>query len=254
MSDVLTPDALEAAALAMVEARRTARPIDVVPPEWVPQTLAEAYRLQDAVMRHEGVAGGWKVLADGSDAPICSPIPKSRYFEDGATLDRAGLMIFLTEVEVAVRLGQTLAPKGAPYTAAEAAAAIASVHPALEMCATSFAADLNAPHLLKMGDLQSNAAVIVGAALPGGADIDFADLAIDLRYDGSSVEQTSQGAPWEQITQALAWLANHAIGRGQTLNAGDVIITGARIKHPAAGPLAIEARVAGMTPVRLALR
>lgn len=247
-------DAIAAAAQALFDARRTAKPITTVPAEWVPQTLADAYRLQDAVMRHEGVAGGWKVLAGASGEPMCAPIPRSRYHADGASLDHAGLMIFLTEVEVGVRLGKTLAAKDAPYTPADAAAAIVSVHPALEMCATSFDASLDAPHLLKMGDLQSNAAVIVGPALPVPTGLDFASLAIALRYDGAVVAETAEGASWQQIVEAIAWLANHAISRGLTLNEGDVIITGARLKLPATGAMAIEAQLAGMAPVRLVLQ
>jgi 2-keto-4-pentenoate hydratase len=246
-------DAIEAAARALSDARRTAQPITAVPAEWVPQTLAEAYTLQDAVMRLEGAAGGWKVLAGGEGEPMCAPIPASRYHADGARLDPAGLMIFLTEVEVGVKLGQTLADKGTPYTPEEAAAAIVSLHPALEMCASSFDAGVEASHLLKMGDLQSNAAVIVGAALPAPAGLDLAGLEIALAYDGEAVASTAAGASWQQIVEAIAWLANHAISRGLSLNAGDVIITGARLKHPATGAMEVEARLAGMAPVTLTL-
>ncbi|MDP2781282.1 fumarylacetoacetate hydrolase family protein [Devosia sp.] len=247
-------DALEDAALALFEARHTSRPITAFPASWVPQTLAESYRLQDAVMRHEGAAGGWKVLAGGEGEPMCSPIPKSRYHDNAATLDQAGLMVFLSEVEVAVKLGRTLARKATPYTPEDAAAAIVSVHPALEMCASSFAEAAEAPSLLKMGDLQSNAAVIVGAPLTPPTTLDFASLPIELRYGGAAVAQTEQGASWQEIVAAIAWLANHAISRGLALNAGDVIITGARLKYPATGPLAIEAELAGMAPVQVTLR
>jgi len=196
---------------------------------------------------------GWKVLAGAEGEPMCAPIPASRYHADGASLDQAGLLIFLTEVEVGVKLGRTLAEKGTPYTPEEAAAAIVSLHPALEMCASSFDAGAEASHLLKMGDLQSNAAVIVGAALPAPAGLDLANLDIALAYDGAPVAGTAVGASWQQIVEAIAWLANHAISRGLSLNEGDVIITGARVKHPATGPMEVEARLAGMAPVTLTL-
>lgn len=253
MPETFSTEILRAAAQALFEARRSASPVSAVPAEWVPQTLSQAYRLQDAVMGLEGAAGGWKVLAGGPGEPMCAPIPKSRYHANGATLDGAALMIALTEVEVAVKLGQTLAPKGSDYSAQDVAEAIVSVHPALEMCASSFAAAVAAPHLLKMGDLQSNAAVIVGAPLAAPAALDYASLAIALRHDGAVVAETQEGASWEQILAAVAWLANHVISRGLTLNAGDVIITGARVKHDAMSPLRIEARLAGMEPVRLTL-
>lgn len=253
MPESFSTAVLQETALALVAARRDARPISAVPSEWVPQSLAEAYRLQDAVMALEGPAGGWKVLAGGAGEPMCAPIPKSRYHASGASLDGAGLMIALSEVEVAVKLGQTLAPKGSAYLPQDVAKAIDSVHPALEMCASSFDDAADAPHLLKMGDLQSNAAVIVGAPLAAPARLDFAGLAIALNYNGTVVAETTEGASWGEIVAAVTWLANHAITRGLTLNAGDVIITGARLKHAASGRLEIAATLAGMETVRLTL-
>ena len=150
-------------------------------------------------------------------------------------------------------LGQALPPKGTDYTPQDVASAIVSVHPALEMCASSFAAAAEAPHLLKMGDLQSNAAVVLGAPMPVTSSTDYAQLKIALQHDGAVVAETAEGASWEQILEALAWLANHAISRGLMLNAGDVIITGARVKHEARSPLRIEAALVGMEPVRLTL-
>jgi 2-keto-4-pentenoate hydratase len=242
-----------ATAQALYQARRNSQPIETVADDWVPQSLPDAYVVQDAVMALEGAAGGWKVLAGEDAAPICSPIPASRFFASGARLDRAAMMIYLAEVEVAVKLGVTMAPKEGAYTSADAEAAIASVHAALEMCATSFAPAVKAPHLLKMADLQSNAAVIVGPASPHPMTADLTSLPVSLSYDGAEVASASTGASWQQILAAVAYLANEAIGRGLTLNAGDVIITGARVKFAADSAHHVQAQVGGLPQVHFEL-
>ena len=244
---------ISASAEAMVAARRNSRKLETVPGEWVPESLEAAYVVQDAVIAREGAVGGWKVLASDDPAPICSPIPASRFYQSGVRLDRAKLLIHLTEVEVAVRLAAPLPVRNAAYSVAEAVAAIGSVHAALEMCASSFAGSVNAPHLLKMADLQSNAAVIVGDGVPLATDTDFASLAADLSYDGTVVEHTDSGANWAQIAAAVAYIANMASARGHGLKAGDVLITGARLKHPAVASHHIVGKVAGLPEVVLEL-
>ena len=246
-------ESVEASAEALFAARRDSRQIETVPGAWIPQSLDAAYVVQDAVMRREGAIGGWKVLAGDDPAPICSPIPASRFYQSGVRLDRSRLLIHLTEVEVAVRLATALPVRNAPYSSDEAVAAIGSVHAALEMCASSFAPAMNAPHLLKMADLQSNAAVIVGEGVPLAADTDFAALSAELSYDGKVVERTDTGASWAQIAAAVAYIANMASARGHGLKAGDVLITGARLKHPAVASHQIVGTVAGLPEVVLDL-
>lgn len=246
-------ETVQALAEALFAARRDSRRIATVPEAWIPQSLDAAYVVQDAVMVHEGAIGGWKVLAGDDPAPICSPIPAARFHDSGVTLDRAGLLIHLTEVEVAVRLSQDLPVRSAAYSDAEAAAAIGTVHAALEMCATSFAPEVGAPHLLKMADLQSNAAVIVGAGVAAPLDADFATLPARLSYDGADVEQIAEGASWAQIIAAVRYIANVASARGHGLKAGDVLITGARLKHAATAAHHIVGTVAGLPEVVLEL-
>ncbi len=194
-------------------------------PVIAPTDRAGAYALQNEIVSQLGAIGGWKIAAGRGDEPLCSPLPQNRYFEAGAKLDGAGRRFFLAEVEVAVRLSADIAP-GADRQAVEAA--IGSVHPALELIANPFVDRAAMPPNLVLGDLQSNGAVVVGGAFDDRIRADLGTLDVTLDYDGKLAHSVSEGASWDQILDALAWLSGHASTRGMALKAGQVIITGSR--------------------------
>ncbi|NGP19116.1 fumarylacetoacetate hydrolase family protein [Devosia aurantiaca] len=191
-------------------------------------------RCRTSSPRKLGELGGWKILAGGAESePLCAPIPANRYFEDGATLDAKRHRFVLVELEVAVKLGQDLA-SGADESAVEAA--IASIHPALELVGSPFvdrdAIDFNT----KLADLQSNGAVVVGPAFSADVKAQISQFPATLTHDGAIVKSGQGGASWVQIVEAVRWLATHAAERGMPLKAGNnVIITGSRVLAPSEG-------------------
>jgi 2-keto-4-pentenoate hydratase len=197
-----------------------------IAPELVPANIEEVYALQDRVIAHAGEVGGWKIMAGSEGEPLCAPVPANRYFEDGASLDAERHRHFLAEVEFAVKLGADLLP-GQP-----AEAAIASVHPVLEMIANPFVDRDATPRNIQLGDLQSNGAIVVGPALDRSIVEGLDTLAVGLLLDGNEVKTTDKGASWAAVVAALEWLAPHAQGRGMPLKAGQVIITGSRVLAP----------------------
>ena len=211
--------------------------IETVPAHLIPADLAGVYAMQDEIIRQIGPVGGWKILAGGQGEPMCSPIPANRYFADGESICATHHRFVLAEVEVAVKLGAGL-PAGADAATAEAA--IASVHPVLEMVGSPFvdrdAVDGNA----KLGDLQSNGAVIVGQALDDAIKAELGTLKVSLHLDGADAKTTETGASWVAIVEAVRWLASHAASRGLPLEAGAVIITGARVVAPHAPAHLVE--------------
>jgi 2-keto-4-pentenoate hydratase len=202
--------------------------IDTVPDHLVPADAAGAYALQDEIIRQIGPVGGWKILAGASEL-TCSPIPANRYFADGASVSSSQHRFVIAEVEVAVKLGADL---DANADAAAVEAAIASLHPVLEMVASPFVdRDAIAAHA-RMGDLQANGAVIVGPALDPAIRTELTTLPVRLLLDGTEAKVATSGASWATIVEALRWLASHAAGRGLPLRAGQVIISGARALAP----------------------
>lgn len=211
--------------------------IDRVPAHLVPAGMAGVYALQDEIISQIGPVGGWKIMAGGEGEPTCSPIPANRWFADGDTLSASRHRFVLAEVEIAVTLGRDLP---ADADAATAEAAIASVHPILEMVGSPFvdrdAIEANA----KLGDLQSNGAVIVGPALDPAVKDALSTLPVRLLLDGTEAKGNDKGASWAAIVEAVRWLAGHAASRGLPLKAGQVIITGARAVAPQAPATLIE--------------
>jgi 2-keto-4-pentenoate hydratase len=203
--------------------------IDAVPPHLVPADAAGAYTLQNEIIGQIGPVGGWKILAGGQGEPTCSPIPANRYFANGASISSARHRFVLAEVEIAVKLGTDL---GANADAAATEAAIASLHPVLEMVGSPFVDRDAIAANAKMGDLQSNGAVIVGPALDPAIKTELTTLPVRLLLDGAEAKAATAGASWAAIVEALRWLASHAAARGLPLRAGHVIITGARVVSP----------------------
>jgi len=233
-------DSLQDLAQALIAAHDGGPLVGPVDPALVPADMSGVYALQDRIMAGIGPAGGWKILAGGEGEPICSPIPANRYFTDGAALEARHHRFIIAEVEVAVLLGADLF--GAPNRF-EVEAAIASIHPALEMVGNPFADRDATPRNLQLGDLQSNGAVVVGPALSHDIRGALPELPVSLAYDGKVVKETAKGASWADIVAALVWLAPHAESRGLPLKAGQAIITGARIATPLGTAELIEGRL-----------
>lgn len=232
-------DSLKTLAKSLIAAHDGGPLVGPLDPAQVPADIEAVYALQDEIIAGIGPVGGWKILAGGEGTPICAPIPSNRFFANGATLDAKTHRFFIAEVEVAVLLGANLF---GPVTRSDVEAAIASVNPALEICGNPFVDRDATPRNLQLGDLQSNGAVVVGAALPTDIRGALPTLSVALTYDGAPVKDVASGASWDDIVAALLWLAPHAETRGLPLKAGQTIITGARVAAPLGTPDAVEGK------------
>jgi 2-keto-4-pentenoate hydratase len=202
--------------------------IEAVPETLVPADLDAVYSMQDKIIHKLGEIGGWKVMAGGTGEPICAPIPASRYYENGATLRARHHKLVLTEIEVAVRLGRDLDGNA---DAAAVDAAIGALLPAIEMVGSPFVDRDIIPANLKLADLQSNGAVVVGPDFSDDIKDELSSLAITLDVDSVKTANANSGASYEAIIEAIRWLAGHAASRDMPLRSGQIIITGSRILH-----------------------
>jgi 2-keto-4-pentenoate hydratase len=228
---------IERAASAIVAARRERIQIPALSGELAPAGFDQAYAIQDASMRLLGPLGGWK-LAIGAGLS-CSPMPAHVIFATPAKLPADRL--YKVEAEIGIMIGKDLEDQ---ESASTIRAAIASVHPAIELVLSRFAG--LAPKEQGLADCQSNEAVIVGKAIEGWASSDFASAQMALSIDGETVAANSDGVSVAALLAPLVWLANHARARGLPLRKGHFIITGARLKAPAPGkPCSIAVEVAG---------
>jgi 2-keto-4-pentenoate hydratase len=249
-----TVNTIEAAASALSQAIAGGARLAALPGPG-PASEAQAYAVQDAIIRAVGTRGGWKVSPLREGKARCSPIP-ARFFVDApAQFDTGFLDGCLAEVEIAVRFREDPLGQGRALNPANLADCIASVHPAVELLSSRFAAPDSAPDLHRLADLQGCVSVILGAATTDWAALEFAEFPFALALAGQEVSLKVNSPSTGQTLEALCWLADHAAARGAPLKAGDVVITGARL-----GPVSLQgvrdgrARIGALGPVVLSAR
>lgn len=223
----MTPALVEAAARALVEARRTGRKLDHLPPECRPADIAATYAIQDATVKALGAVGGWKVGAAKPDAePACAPLPAAGIMASPVTLKSADYGLLGIESEIGFKLGRDLPPRAAPYTRDDVLAAVVSLHPVIELVDTRYA-DMKAQEPLSvLADLQSHAGLVVGPARTHDLAIDQTRQAVTQSFDGKPVVERVGGNTAGDVIRLLVWLANHAATRCGGLKAGQIVTSG----------------------------
>jgi len=219
--------ALEAARL-ILDAHRSGQPTDRLPESCRPQSIADAYAIQDEIMKVLGPIGGWKVGTAGPAAePSCAPVGKSVIFESGKVLSAKDFHKLALEIEFAFRILKDLPARGTAYGYDEVVEAIEFV-PLIEVIGTRYReiAGLSAPEML--ADANANGAFIVGAAIRDWRKIDFAAVTVELTIDGKLAQTALNTHPLGgDPAKLVVWQANHAAGRTGGLKQGDIVTTGA---------------------------
>lgn len=235
MADIETQRA-EAAAEILLHARRDA-PIADLPEEARPRSAAEAYAIQDAVARALGPVIGWKVGASTPDAePACAPLLAGTVHESPAHLDGRAFTLRGIEAEIAFRFGKS--PERGPdgFDRAGIVDAIATAHPAIEICESRFHDHTATDPLTKLADNNVNGALVLGPAWPDWRSLDLAAQPVAVTIDGETVAERRGGNTAGDLFRLLVWLAEHLAQRGQGLRAGDVVTTGSWTGMHFAGP------------------
>ena len=201
----------------------------ILPRDYLPTTLADAYAIQDTVAAHlwPDRIGAWKTGAPSPDAePIAAPIGSELIFISGSELPAATFHMLGIEGELAYRLGADLPQTDTPYTLEQVSAAIASIHAAIEIVDTRLADWETAGAHCKLADNQSNGGLALGDYIADWRSIEptqqRALLYVNQQCKADTVGGNAAGDP----LRLLVWLANHCAARGKSLRAGDVITTG----------------------------
>ncbi|MCB2013220.1 MAG: hypothetical protein KDF64_21965 [Geminicoccaceae bacterium] len=244
----------EQAAELLVRTRGEDRTLDDLPAGLAPATLAEAYAVQDAVLRLIGPPGGWKVAGKLGGEPRCSILPAADFHASGTLFDIPS-QGFDVEVEIAFVFAHTVPDRLGLANEDDILAAIGSAHLALELCASRFADRRSLPDLTPVADLQGNAAVVLGAAVEGWRALVFENLPLQLKFADKVLDLSPRNTGLPELLKTLCWLANHARERGVPLRAEDTIITGARLGPVNLGSATeIAASCSGLPEVRAFFR
>ena len=251
----MVPEAIQEAAGLLLHARRDRSPLDELPPSCRPRSVADAYAIQDVVTRELGGAGGWKVGAsDALAEPLCSPLPRSLIFPGGHRFPARSFRLNGVEAELAFTFGRDLPACATPYTIDEVAAAVRSIHAAIEVIDSRFESLRDTDPLSLLSDSASNGALVVGAGVASGVRVDQVRQAVEVLVDDEPVHSGVGGNTAGDVYRLLAWIANHAAARAGGLRAGQVVTTGScsGVRFVAPGAT-VTARFPGVGEVALTL-
>ena len=207
-----------------------------LPVDLLPGSKAEAYAVQ-ALIEQESAHPlfGWKIAATslagqkhiGVDGPLAGRYIAERSLASGTTV-RFGLNhMKVAEVEFAFRMGTNLPPRVTPYTEAEVFAAVASLHPSIELPDSRYDRfeTVGAPALI--ADNACADYLVVGEAAPESwRDLDLAAFRptghVRGKPDVQGLGSNVLGSP----RIAMTWLANELSSLGIALAAGQIVTTG----------------------------
>ncbi len=258
----------EAARSALATARRSARAIAECPAAWRPVDLAEAYRLQGAVIGDLGGGGGWKVAAVteaqrqglGVTQPVAAAMPASRMHDASARPARLVLGDFIApkiECEFAFQLRRDLpARRDGAYSRAEVSQAIEAMRIAIEIVDPRLPAGSGA--LAEVADGFNNGAFAAGRSVRDWQALDFAAVGIVLSVaaPGHAASELARGSGHAILDGdpfgTVVMLANAQPDSGPGLRAGDIVTTGSCSGAPRIpGPGFYRAEFAGLGSVEL---
>jgi 2-keto-4-pentenoate hydratase len=212
-------------AARLLTAARGGEPLAELASSCRPQSDADAYQIQDAVIRRLGEAvGGWKVGAASASTPaFCAPIFARMIRPSPASYGSAELRLIAIEAEIAFRLGRDLPAREPPYDRAEVTAG-ATMHPVIEVVDSRYRDFqlLGRPSIL--ADNYSNGGLVWGAAVPGWETLDLSRTEMRVTEDGKPFADSSMGAPRDPVA-ALVDFAYLVRQRGGA-KAGTFVTTG----------------------------
>jgi 2-keto-4-pentenoate hydratase len=237
--------------------------LDALPEACRLETRAEGYAVQALLERRSArPLFGWKIAATSAagqahinvDGPLAGRLLAEMVAEDAATLPFGANRMRVAEAEFAFRMGRDLPPRDAAYTMEEVMAAVASLHPAIEVPDSRFADFTRAGAAQLIADNACAHQFVLGPAT--GADWRGMDLAahpVRGSVDGAVAEGRGANALGDPRL-ALAWLANELSGLGVTLAADQVVTTGTCVVPMPVAPgvqVVADLGILGRTTTRL---
>lgn len=214
--------------------------LKALPEECRPLTMAQGYAVQAQLPAVSGrTVVGWKIAATSANGqshihvsgPLAGRLLSGQVFDNGATVPSAGNRMRVAEPEFAFSMAQDLPPQNTPYGMKQVMAAVASLHPAIEIPDSRLAPFTEAGEAQLLADNACARHFVLGTAAPEGwRNIDLSQHAVlaqvaqgqSLRYSRTGSGALVLGDP----RIALTWLVNQLSSMDITLQKGHVVTTG----------------------------
>lgn len=222
---------LEVVARALLRARHGGAAADTQALQHLVSTAEDAYQVQAlvaAALDSEANASmAWKSGGPSRDKPLThAPLPSQGVWSSRADAGAHLFRMRLIEAEVALRLARDIdAQEAATLTAAQADSLVDAMCVSIEIVDSRWQQALEAPALLKLSDLQSHGALVVGAWRPFEAR-DWSSQVCTVRI-GRSDPKTFRGThSLQDPTWLLPTFLRHATRFGHAVRQGTVVTTG----------------------------
>ena len=209
--------------------------------------LDEAYAVQAALQalfaESRGPIAGHKIAVIaktmqelcGVDHPIAAGIFANDIRQSPASVELASFHRLGIEFEIAATIGDRVPPEGAPYDADTIRRYVAEMRPAFELIEDRAADYSNLDGKSLAADNAWCGGIVLGETIDTWPEVDFSTQTATLFYNDEEpvYAETDAANPF----RSLAFMANHLIGRGQTLEPGQVVMAGSAIqtRFPKAG-------------------
>jgi 2-keto-4-pentenoate hydratase len=231
--------ATRAAQALLAEHKARARFRSLGPPE-APATISDAYDIQEkyvALLRGKhGDTVGYKVGLTsatmqafcGIDHPIAGVVLAKRVHRSGATVRISDFGRLGLEFEIAVRIKSDVAANATPYTADMIQPHIDGVCAAVEIVDDRNADYTNLDVRSLVADNSWNAGIVLSEFAAKWPDLKevLGRATKDHTAIGEGHGRDILGHPFNSV----AWLATQLASRGETLKAGQVVMTGSVMK------------------------
>ena len=217
-----------------------------LPADLRPDSRVQGYAIQQRIERRsDSPLFGWKIAATSTagqahinvDGPLAGRLLRERVRASGDTAPFGRhAQMRVAEAEFAFRMARPLPPQSRPYTVDEVLAAVATLHPAIELPDSRFDdfTIVGAPQLI--ADNACAHYFVLGDAAPDSwRTVDLVEHRVLGDVQGKLQREGKGANVLGDPRVALTWLVNELSGLSLTLDAGQVVTTGTCLV-----PLAIE--------------
>ena len=236
----MSPQDMQAACALLFRHWADGTQLEALPPKLVPADRAEAYRVQALLESYSRAPlFGWKIAATsvagqrhiGVDGPLAGRILAERVIPDGGSCPLGNNLMKVAELEFAFKMAEDLPPRAEPYSQDEVLAAVASLHPAIELPDSRFLHFERAGLAQLVADNACAHRFVLGpAATTDWRALDLASHRGRMVRNGAAAEDGIGSNVLGDPRIALAWLVNELSRHGETLKAGQVVTTGTCLK------------------------
>ena len=214
--------------------------LDHLPGSCRPRSRADGYAIQACLPEASGrTVQGWKIAATSTagqshinvSGPLAGRILSGQMLEPGAKVPTRGNRMKVAETEMAFVLATDLPARASAYAQDEVTAAVASLHPSIEIPNSRFAEFTQAGEAQLLADNACAHQFILGPRAPQGwQSLDLSTHPVTARVthrNGRHWERQGSGAAVLGDPRiALTWLVNELRAQGIGLLAGQFVTTG----------------------------